>query len=228
MGGEPAAIYNNCSGKHAGMLALAVLEGAGIETYMHPEHPAQRCITARVAAACGLSPDAAHTGTDGCSAPTLYAPLVAMARGFARLAREAAEPASAAARIGAAMARCPEMLGEEDDFQAVFSRELGQRAIGKYGAEGLYCVAVPERELGIAVRIEDGAQRAVAPVVLEILLELGIFDRQELGALSRFHEMTLTNWRGTEIGIMRSSVVLSREHDVETRDVERSARAARS
>jgi L-asparaginase II len=210
--GAPAtAIYNTCSGKHAGMLAFARLLETGTAGYLDPGHPVQQRITARVAEACGIPLAEAHAGTDCCSAPTLYAPLTALATGFARLAREMRDEEHAAARIGAAMQRSGDMLGEEDSFQVLLSRTLGGRLIGKLGAEGLFCAAVPEREMGIAVRVEDGAARPVGPIVLDILLKLGVIREEDLGPLEPYHEITLHNWRGTEIGVLRADVELSYE-----------------
>ncbi len=208
-GAAPSALYNNCSGKHAGMLALARLLGTGTASYLDPDHPAQRRITERLAAYCRVPVDDLHLGNDGCSAPTPYLPLRAMAFGFARFAREVGSAGSAAARIAAACQRRADMLGEENSFQVALARTLGDRLVGKYGAEGLFCIAVPERDLGIAVRIEDGAARAIGPVVLDILLQLAVVREDDLGPLATFHEITLTNWRGTEIGTMRSGLVLS-------------------
>jgi L-asparaginase II len=220
-GEPPSPLYNNCSGKHAGMLALARMLAAGVASYMDPAHPAQRMITARVADYCGISPDDVHLGTDGCSAPTLYAPLRLLAQGFARYARELSQPDSAATRVARAMTHAADMLGEEDSFQVVLSRTLGPRLVGKYGAEGLFCVAVPDRNLGIAVRVEDGAPRAIGPIILDILLKLAVIREDELGPLAPLYEITLKNWRGTEIGIMRSGVVLSnRQTDAAPRRAE--------
>lgn len=217
--GARSPLYNNCSGKHAAMLVLAAHLGADPEGYLEPDHPAQRMIVDRVCELCGVRRRDAEIGIDGCSAPTLHAPLSTFAVSFARFGRLAAGvdldadgPATgkAAVRIQRAMAARPEMLGEEDSFNTVLVAALGRRLIAKGGAEGLYCVSVPELDLGIAVRVEDGASRAVAPVVLDCLKQLGVLRDEEIGPLfPRFSEPELRNCRGTLIGSIRPTLKLT-------------------
>jgi L-asparaginase II len=122
-----------------------------------------------------------------------------------------AVPGTGAWRIAQAVSRRADMLGEEDSFQVVLEREMGDRILGKYGAEGLFCVAVRDADLGFAVRVEDGGPRAIGPIVLDVLLQLGAVREDELGELMTFREPILRNWRGTEIGTIRASAVLTHE-----------------
>ncbi|HWN81520.1 MAG TPA: asparaginase [Candidatus Udaeobacter sp.] len=210
-GTDRSPIYNNCSGKHAGMLALAASLGAPAAGYLEPHHPAQAKILARTRELAGLEPEAAHFGIDGCSAPTLHATLAQMAAAFARLA-VAAEPAgSPAARIQAAMAAHPDMLGEPTSFNSVLAQVLGARLLAKLGAEGVFCVAIPSAGLGVALKIEDGAPRALGVVVMETLLQLGVVTSDELGPLAAHHRPVLKNWRETSIGELRPAFELSRQ-----------------
>ena len=209
--GRPAdrsAVYNNCSGKHAGMLALAVSMGADPAGYLEPQHPAQAKILARTAELAGLAAGAAHFGVDGCSAPTLHLSLAQAAVAFGRLAGELKSAGSPAVRIRTAMAAASEMLGEPESFNTVLMRTLGHRLIGKLGAEGVFCVAVAEPELGLALKLEDGASRALGPVVLEALVQLGVIAADELGPLGAHRLVALKNWRGTPIGEIRAVVAL--------------------
>jgi L-asparaginase II len=210
-GGDRSAIYNNCSGKHAAMLALAVSLGAPPAGYLEAAHPAQARILARTAELAGLNPGTAHFGVDGCSAPTLFAPLGQMAGAFARLAREASRTGTAAARIQQAMAARADLLGDPESFNSVLMRTLGDRVLGKLGAEGVFCVAIPAAELGIALKIADGGSRALGPVTLEALIQLGIVGRHELGPLVAHHRPVLKNWRGTSIGEIQPTFELSRK-----------------
>jgi L-asparaginase II len=225
---EHSPLYDNCSGKHAAMLVLAVHLGADPEGYHEPDHPAQSLIVERTCEFAGVSRREAELGMDGCSVPSLYAPLATLAACFGRLAREAASGgadentgpggragdgagtmgrAVAARRIHQAMAASPEMLGETDSFNAVLMAALGHRLIAKGGAEGLFCVAVPEADLGIALRIEDGANRAIPPVVLDLLVQLEVVQIEELGPLAQFRAPEIRNRRGTEItGVIRSAL----------------------
>jgi len=210
--GSPfSPLYNNCSGKHAAMLALTAHLGADPAHYLEPAHPAQHLILERTAELAGLARRDAHFGIDGCSAPTLYAPLAAFAAAFGRFARLAREDRrGAAARIHAAMAVRADMLGEPGSFNAALMSTLGGRLMGKGGAEGLFCVAVPAADLGFAVRIEDGSARAIGPVVLEVLRQLEVVSEEELGPLGHTHAPQLRNWRGTVVGHIQPVFTLER------------------
>jgi L-asparaginase II len=212
-GGERSVLYNNCSGKHAAMLALAVHLGTEPAGYLEPEHPAQARILERTCELAGIPRGAAHFGVDGCSAPTLLAPLAALAAAFARLGRGAAGgggTASPVGRIGGAMARHPELLGEPESFNGLLAGHLGGRLIAKGGAEGLFCVAVPEADIGVAVRIEDGSSRALGAVVLALLDQLEVVRPEELGPLAPLREPVVKNWRGLRVGAIRPTFTLSR------------------
>lgn len=211
-GGERSFLYNNCSGKHAAMLALSVHLDASPVNYLDADHPAQARILERTCELAGIPRRAAHFGIDGCSAPTLRAPLSAFAAAFGRLGRAAAQSGSGspAARIGAAMANRPDMLGEPESFNTLLAATLGRRLIGKGGAEGLFCVAVPGADLGLAVRIEDGSSRAIGPVVLELLVQLEVVRAEDLGPLAALREPVIKNWRGLRVGAIRPSFVLAR------------------
>jgi len=209
-GGERSPLYNNCSGKHAGMLALAMQLGAEPADYLEQGHRAQARILERTCELAGIQSKTAHFGIDGCSAPTLMAPLAALAGAFARFGRAAAGWGSPAARIGAAMAGQSQLLGEPESFNTLLAATLGRRLIGKGGAEGLFCVAVPEAELGFAVRIEDGSSRALGPVVLALLEQLELVRADDLGPLAVLKEPVIKNWRGLRVGAIRPSFALSR------------------
>jgi L-asparaginase II len=209
--GATSAIYNNCSGKHAAMLALAVHLGADPKDYLQADHPAQARILERTCELAEISRTGAHFGVDGCSAPTLYASLATLAGAFARFGRLARDGSrSPAARIMTAMATRPDMLGEPESFNTQLAGTLGRRLIGKGGAEGLFCVAAPEADLGIAVRIEDGSSRAIGPVVLELLVQLEVVQADDLGPLAALREPALKNWRGLHVGSIHPSFALSR------------------
>jgi L-asparaginase II len=89
-------------------------------------------------------------------------------------------------------------------------RTLGQRVLGKLGAEGVFCVAIPAAGLGIALKLADGASRALGPVVLETLVQLALVSPNELGPLAAHHRPVLKNWRGTSIGEIQATFELER------------------
>ena len=140
-GVELGAVHNNCSGKHAGMLALAVARGWPLDGYLEPGHPVQRRMLAEVARWTGLKESELVTGTDGCGVVTFAVPLARMAASFARFTA-AADAGGAPARIVAAMTRHPfAVAGTGRTCTAVMER-MGSRVFVKTGDEGVYCGGV--------------------------------------------------------------------------------------
>lgn len=201
-GVAPGPLHNNCSGKHAGLVCLAVGLGADPAGYETPDHPAMRAATAPLAALAGTPCEAANRATDGCGIPTYAIPLAGLARAFARFGTgEGLEPAraSAAARLRRAVARHPELLAGSGRFDTVLAAAFGERLFVKGGAEGVWCAALPEAGLGIAVKAEDGAGRA-AEAALAALLERHLGAHEVLAARAR---PVLRNWAGREVGTIR-------------------------
>src|SRR5215831_6215175 len=181
--GERTAIYNNCSGKHAGMLYLARAEGWPLEGYERASHPVQQLMRRTVAEICGMSPEAVEVAVDGCSVSVFGVPLTAMARAFAVLA--SAQPMGpdrslALDRIRRAMQRHPRAVGGKGRFSTALMEAGGTHFVAKGGAEGLECLGVPARSLGIAVKCEDGQSRGVTPAVIALLAQLGEITPDEL------------------------------------------------
>lgn len=217
---EPGALHNNCSGKHAGMLAFAKHIGAPLESYLDPEHPIQRLIRSTLARFAGASVDEIKIAVDGCSAPVFGLSVEAMARSYARLVssgRAGIEPdlAAAASDVVSAMIEFPEMVGGtrgrlDTDLMLAAKGEI----ISKVGAEGTQLLGVKPNErypkgLGIAIKIEDGdVRRARDPVVIEILRRLGLLDDAQLTALARYARSTIFNHRKIEVGEVRTCFTL--------------------
>jgi L-asparaginase II len=202
-GEKPTSLHNNCSGKHSGMLALAVAMQAPLETYLSPEHPVQRRMLAAVSEMSGVPSDRIAIGVDGCGVPVFGMPVTALAVAYARLGRPdaLADPRrEACKRIVGAIRSHPAHLAGEDRFDTQLVRATGGRIIGKMGAEGVFAMSVPERGWGIAVKIGDGAQRALYPTAAETLHQLGLLSDEELVPLADFHRPVLRNWQGTEVG----------------------------
>ncbi len=189
----PAAVHNNCSGKHAGMLALAVHLGAPVATYLEGSHPVQARVRAAVETLAGLEPGGARTAVDGCSAPNFAMPLRHAALLFARLVDPAGVAeglAGAARRAVGAMRRHPEMVAGTDRLCTELMRARPGGLIAKIGAEGVYGLGF-ERDgagVGIALKISDGeGRRARHSAALETLRQLGALAPEEAEALrSRF------------------------------------------
>jgi L-asparaginase II len=173
-GEEPGAIHSNCSGKHAGMLALCVHEGWETQSYRDPEHPLQRWILEIVATICSLDADDILLSGDGCGVPVFGMPLKNLATGFARLAtgeRLSKDVVEAAERIRRVMREHPYMVGGTGRFDtAVMS---GTDLVSKSGAEAMFCAGSRER-WGLALKISDGASRALRPAALSVLARRGV------------------------------------------------------
>jgi L-asparaginase II len=178
------AVLSNCSGKHAAMLAAAKHRGDPLEGYLDPAHPVQRAITAHVARHAGTDPRSMRVAVDGCGAPAIAVPLVAMARSIANLAVSDDVPAR---RIVAAMLAHPEMVAGTDRFDTDLIRAGEGRLISKSGAEGVHVVAVPARRLGLAVKVDDGHDRGYRLVVVEVLRRLGVLSVPAAAALLDHH-----------------------------------------
>jgi L-asparaginase II len=214
-GSEPTALHNNCSGKHAGMLALARFSGAPIESYLDPEHPVQWQNRVAVARFADVPLAEIAIAVDGCSAPVFGLTLEAMARSYAQLVgcehTDLDDDLRAAARrVVKAMTGHPEMIGgTRRRLDTDLMRVARGRLISKVGAEGVQLLGVlPNshypRGLGIAIKIEDGdTRRARDPVVIETLRQLGLLDEGQLAPLARYARSTVRNHRRLEVGEVR-------------------------
>ena len=166
-GGQKSSILQNCSGKHAGMLATCVVNGWPLETYQQPDHPLQETITGVIGSLTGEA--AAHIGVDGCGAPAHTMSLTALARGFAAVATAPDETAPGSVR--AAMTAHPDMVGGTGrDVTALMVTVPG--LVVKDGAEGVLAAALPDGRAA-ALKLSDGSWRGFAAVLLAALDRLG-------------------------------------------------------
>lgn len=174
-GAVPSQLHNNCSGKHAGFLCQARHLGAPTAGYVDPGHPVQRAVAAATAELAGE--DLAGHAADGCSAPNFALSLTGLARAMARIA--AAETAlsgarrDAAVRLRGAMAAHPfEVAGEGRCCTELMRAGEGRFAV-KTGAEGSFIAILPERGLGVALKIDDGNTAAAECAMASLLATLG-------------------------------------------------------
>ncbi|HEY3397046.1 MAG TPA: asparaginase [Armatimonadota bacterium] len=168
----PTPFHNNCSGKHAGMLATALALGARPEGYLDPRHPVQKLIREHLAAFSDMPEDNLLPLPDGCGAPTYALPLCGVATAFARLGRPQGLPEDlrdAADQVTHAIRLHPEMVRGAGCFNTELIEQTEGRVIAKGGAEGLFALAVPAEGLGVAVKVADGGERCWPPVVLTLL-----------------------------------------------------------
>ncbi|MBC8037170.1 MAG: asparaginase [Rhizobiales bacterium] len=197
---EPLQVHNNCSGKHAGMLALARHLGVDPRGYVERNHPVQRAVGRAIGGICDCDIECAAWGIDGCSVPTWAIPLRNMALGFARLA---APDHAAGQRIIKAARAHPFMVAGTDRFDTSLMRAL-PRVFVKTGAEGVYCGCVPHAGLGIALKCDDGAGRAAEVAVASLLAKLDVWTAEEKQILIRFSRHELSNWRKIGVGEVRA------------------------
>jgi L-asparaginase II len=202
----PGRIHNNCSGKHAGMLALAALHGCPRTGYHLLAHPVQTRVLATVAEWTGVAHDAVGCAVDGCGLPTFALPLDQVARACGRLSAAAHAGDDAPARVIGAMTEHPLYVAGTDRLCTDLMRAASGRVWAKVGAEGYYCAGVPERGLGVAIKIEDGAWRAAEPALLAVLRAVDAIDDETLAALARYAEPAVTNTRGERVGGVRVEV----------------------
>jgi L-asparaginase II len=204
--GEPTALHNNCSGKHAGFLCDACAMGVDHADYWRPQHPVQREVRAVLESLTGETLGDERRAIDGCSVPTWAIPLQSLARAFAKFATGHAlspDRARAAARLRAACAQIPWHVAGTGRFCTEIMQLFGARVFVKIGAEGVYCGALPEQGLGIALKCDDGAGRASQAVMAAIIARFLPLGDTERAALTRFARPTLHNWNGFEIGAVR-------------------------
>lgn len=207
-GREPTALHNNCSGKHAGFLCCACAQGLPPEGYERPDHGVQREVRATIEALVGEPLGEDRRGTDGCSIPTYAISLVGLARGFAKFGSGVSlDPAraAAAARIRAAVAAHPFLVGGTGRFDTEVMSLLGIRAFTKTGAEGVFCAALPELGLGLAVKADDGATRAAETMIAALIARFLPMDEATQAAFARFVAPRLNNWRGADVGSIRAA-----------------------
>jgi L-asparaginase II len=203
-GGRPERVHNNCSGKHAGMIALAIAMGWDPMDYHRLEHPVQRRMIQEVVRWTGLAEDEIPVGIDGCGVACFAAPLDVMASSFASFAREAAEGASAG-QIVHAMTSHPFMVGGTGRTCTDVMEVAGDRVFVKLGAEGVYGGGVPGRGLGFAIKVEDGGRRAVEVALLRVLQGLDVLTGDEMARLRRHANPEVRNTRGEVVGEVRAA-----------------------
>ncbi len=206
-GREPSQLHNNCSGKHAGMIATALHLGEPIEGYFDARHPVQRRVHEVLSGLSGLPLGDDVMGLDGCSVPNWAMPLATLARLFARLVTGAGLPPERQRAVQRILKACwaePELVAGPGRADTVVMRKLPGRIYMKTGAEGVYAGGFPEHGLGFALKIDDGTTRASAGAVMALVERIVPEAR---GLMAR---KVLKSWRGIEVGEIRTAPALER------------------
>ena len=202
LGGQAMPIHNNCSGKHAGMLALAVGMGWNPVDYHLPGHPVQDRMLREILRWTGLGETEVATGVDGCGVVCFAVPLFQIAKSFARFSVAAADN-EGPAEIVRAMTTHPFMVGGTGRACTQVMEVAAGKAFVKLGAEGTYIGGIPASGLGFAIKVEDGGRRAVEVALVKVLEELGVLTEAAVTAISHHGNPIVYNTRGEAVGEVR-------------------------
>jgi L-asparaginase II len=208
-GARLTRLHNNCSGKHAAMLARAEITGWPTLTYDRLYHPVQQATLAYMMKWTDLNPPDMLLGVDGCGVVVFGGPIEHMARAYARLGRAAEAREEIPEIIVSAMLAHPFLVAGTDRFDSILMEETGGVVLAKTGSEGVHAVTVPEAGIGVVIKVEDGAQRAQYAPVLRILQEFGVLPGTLPPRLDEFLRRPLRNSRGEQVG----EVMLAAEFD---------------
>ena len=211
-GQMPCPIHNNCSGKHCGFLTTAVHMGEPPKGYVRFEHPVQQRILGVLEAMCGIDLGRAPRGIDGCAIPTIAIPLENMAYGMARFGAPddlAPDRAAACRRIAAAVAAEPFMVAGNGRYCTEVMEVTGRAVLLKTGAEGVFCAAIPDYGLGVALKCDDGATRAAEIMMSAVLRHIGVLTEEMEAKLSRRIVMPLENRNGIHVGDVRPTGIFT-------------------
>ncbi len=205
-GERPSPAHHNCSGKHCGMLCACVHQGWDVRTYIRPDHPLQRRVLDLVADVSSVNPRHIALAIDGCGVPTFELPLHSFAYSFARLASPNSLPdehCEAAQSVRDAMVANPAMVAGEGRFDTRLMEITEGRILSKSGAEACQGLALLDRGLGIALKVEDGGARAIAVAALEVLRQLDALSDLELDGLADQARPAVRNYRDEIVGDAR-------------------------
>lgn len=203
-GTRPGSVHNNCSGKHAGFLALSRQLEVDPARYLDPQAQTQRAVRAAVADMAGMAPESLGDGIDGCSAPTFRMPLSSLGTAIARVANPAGlAPArrDACERMQRAVAHHPHLIaGQHGRLCTDLARVSGGRLFPKIGAEAVYVIGAVGRERALAVKVDDGHDRGYQGLVVELCRRLGWLDDVQVQALSGWAATGIENFAGERVG----------------------------
>ncbi len=169
-GEKQSPLQYNCSGKHAGMLAICQQRQWPLNNYLHYNHPVQNLILSQVAELMRMPPEEFIRAHDDCGAPTFFVQLGQMATLYAQLA---SGDNLAMERIVRAMTHHPTMVAGEGAFDTELMRLAEGELVSKAGAEGIQCIGRIGEGMGMAIKVMDGSQRAKSAVAIQLLRQMG-------------------------------------------------------
>ncbi len=202
-GQKPNALHHPCSGKHLGMLAICKARGWDTEGYSHAHHPVQRYITDVVYTALRVDDYVSNLALDGCGVPTYGLPLGNIALGFALCASAARDNESTKQSVMRAMQEHPVLMSGQRRMDTALMLATNGRVIAKDGTEGIFGCAVPDKGVGLAIKISDGSSRAIMPVVTKVLRDHGFISVEEADQLTAQFPLDIKIHTGERAGEMR-------------------------
>ncbi len=211
-GASPSALHNNCSGKHSGFLCTCAHAGMNHHGYVKADHALQDMVRGALEDVTGAAHGEENRGTDGCSIPTYAVPLRNLARAFARMATGRGfgpQRAGAARRLLAACMAEPFLVSGTGKADMALMQAAPGRIFAKTGAEGVYCAALPELGLGIALKCDDGAARGAEVMVAAVLAKLLSGDEAVAARLAELANPTIDNRVGAKVGALRPAAALA-------------------
>jgi L-asparaginase II len=201
---QPTSLHNNCSGKHAGFLALSRHLGVPTEEYLKPDGVVQSLVRSSIAEMCDLEPASLSGGIDGCSAPTYRLPLRGLAQAFARIVDPSGLSSirrAACEEMTAAVAKHPILIaGSRGRLCTELSRVTAGRIFPKIGAEGVYALGDRSTGRALALKVEDGGRRGLHAIVVELLIRFEFLSEPEGRALASWRGQEIKNYAGLSVG----------------------------
>ncbi len=205
-------LQHNCSGKHSGFLAWCRLHDLPSAGYVDPAHPLQQAIRQRLTDTTGVPAGRMAAGIDGCSAPNYALPLACLAQLYARLAQGDADPELGAAMgdLLRAMSAHPELVSGHGRTDLAYMLAGAGDWVTKAGADAVQAIGVRSAGLGIAIKVADGAARALPVATVSVLDQLGLLDPARRARLAAYRQPPVTNARGIMTGDIRPVFTLRR------------------
>jgi L-asparaginase II len=204
------SVHHNCSGKHSGFLAWCRLHDVSVDRYVDPSHPLQQAVRATLADCVQMREEQLPMGIDGCSAPNFAMPLARLAHLYARLAQGLRDPklGTAMGDLFDAMTTHPEMVSGEARTDLAWMTAGGGDWVAKIGADAVQAMGVRSAGIGIAIKVADGAVRALHPATYAVLDQLGLLDAARRERLEAYRAPPVKNARGTVAGDIRAVLTL--------------------
>lgn len=202
-GQQFSALGHNCSGKHSGQLALALHIGDDPQDYLNPESKTQQIVKQAVAEAYDYAIDKIQMGTDGCSLPNFALPLKNMAKAYARIVTRTSDSPirrEAYETVIKAMTQYPVMVSGNGRCDLAVTETCKGDVILKVGGEAVEVIGILSKGIGIAIKIADGNMRAIYPVIVETLRQLGVVDDNQATAIAEFSQPQIYNFRNINVG----------------------------